>query len=325
MTGKKKQPALTRDYVLSKVSQYEIFRRLLGDFKIGEGFCNILRGEKKESAIVRVFDGKLVLKDYGDSRFNGDCFDLVQFVNNCSFYEALERIDKDFNLSSLQIYKSVKLEDTVAAPPIFHVITRSPDREDLKWWKMFHQGLDDLKRENIYFPKEIWRNRQKIPITLRTFCYFYPELNAFKLYRPDGKVGKKVWYHERKWDSGIPNTVLEGKENILNCSKAFVATSKKDKMVLLKALEMDCICNIQAENIDAIDDENMEYIKANSEEQYICGDRDAAGKRFSWILTKEFGYKHVNPPDDMPKDFAAWGKDYGLKPINEHFKNKGLI
>lgn len=332
--GKKKEELLSKEYILKKVSEYEIFRRVLGvDFKINESFCNPLRAESNESAIVREFSNegmgrwgkKLVLKDYGDSSYNGDCFDLVQKENGCNFYEALELIEKQFDLKSGRIIISKKPEIVDSTPPQFQVITRSPTQEELKWWETYHQGLQDLKSENIYFPKEIWRNKKKIPITILTYCYFYPELQAWKLYRPHGRLGKKIYYQDRKWDSGIPNNLMENKGNIVNQKKAFIATSKKDKMVLRQALQINNIANIQSENLEAINDVDMLSIKETTEEQFICGDRDEAGKKFSWLLTKEFGFKHVNPPDDMPKDFADWGRDYNLPPIKEHFIKKGII
>lgn len=317
---------LDKSYILSRISEEEIFRKLVGDFKIGETFCNPLRGERTESTIIREIDGRLKMKDYGDSRYNGDCFDLVMFVNSCSYDEALRLIEKDFSLSSGNTLIHLPPKNNIETkPPVFKIITRAPTQEELRYWEDYHLGLDDLKAEEIYFPETIWRNNQKIGNALLTYCYWYEELQAWKLYRPHGEIGKRTWYTRRKWDSGIPNDYMENKSSFKGCDKAILATSKKDKMVLRKALELDCIGNIQAENLNAIKDEDMEYIKANSNTQYVAGDRDKAGKVFTWLLTNEFGFKHVNPPDDKPKDFADWGRDYGLEEIRNHFKIKAII
>ena len=65
-------------------------------------------------------------------------------------------------------------------------------------------------------------------------------------------------------------------------------------------------------------------------EVWISYDSDPAGKKASIKITKEFGFKHINVPDnyweeDGIKDWADVYNKYGSNPIIEHFKKKGLI
>jgi hypothetical protein len=319
---------LTKESILERISEYDIFRSILGNFKIGVSFCNPLRGENKPSAIIRQINGKLILKDYVAEEYNGDCFHLVQHENNCSFYEALQVIEKNFNLGNPEPSKIITWKQPVIKefkPPLIQVETRNPTKEELHYWNLHHLDLIDLK--DIYFPKSIYRNRKKVYLSdnILTFCYWFEEEKAWKIYRPYGKTGGDVPIHLRKWDSSLRFDYIEDLEAIKGVDNAFVATSRKDKMVLKKALGVTGLCNIQGENIAAINDKDMQFIKNNSRKQYTCGDRDQAGKTFSWLLTNEFGFLHVNPPDDKPKDFADWAREEGLIPILNHFRIKKIV
>jgi hypothetical protein len=118
---------------------------------------------------------------------------------------------------------------------------------------------------------------------------------------------------------------MDGLENIKNCNNALVTKSKKDKMVIKKILP--CVASVQNESVVAINEENLNYLKANSNIQWINFDSDAPGKKNSWHYTTEFGFRHINVPDQLfpVKDFADMAKEYGLKAVEEHFKTKGLI
>jgi hypothetical protein len=85
---------------------------------------------------------------------------------------------------------------------------------------------------------------------------------------------------------------------------------------------------VQNESISAFSEETVKIIKENSKDVFYGGDSDEMGKHNSWIITENFGFHHINPPDKyLPEinDFADWGKAYGLIKLKEHFINKGVL
>ena len=101
-------------------------------------------------------------------------------------------------------------------------------------------------------------------------------------------------------------------------------------MVLIKALETDCICVTQAEDPACMTPATLKHIKDNSKIQVVASDNDPQGKKFSWWLTTEHGYKHCNVPDPLREkgltDFADWARaEKSLSVVRNHFIKKGFI
>jgi hypothetical protein len=102
-------PTLTRDYILSKISQEQIFEYYLGVQVDGSGAL------MKTPAVIRPRDnnptfnfkysdnGKLRARDWA-GYFWGDCFDIVAYVlrldakDKKSFNVILDQIARDFRL-----------------------------------------------------------------------------------------------------------------------------------------------------------------------------------------------------------------------------------
>lgn len=88
---------LTKEYILSKVSEEEIFEHY--GIKVQKGlFCSKLRQDKRPTvSFYRNKSGRLIMHDFGDSSFI-DCFSYVQILFDVSYYMALQIIANDFKL-----------------------------------------------------------------------------------------------------------------------------------------------------------------------------------------------------------------------------------
>lgn len=333
---------LTIESILEKVTEYDIYRHFMPikNWELNTVTNSPFSKDDNPSFIIGNKFGKLTHKAFNSSNIKGDCFTFVQQLFNLpSLNEALKIIDKELNLGisqqkvdNLEVIKwKQPKESIIKPPPTIQITTRKPNKEELGYWEQYGITLEDLKRENVYFPKTIYRNKKKIPNTLLTFCYFYPEINKIKIYRPLAPKREKntppwLW----KWDnSGIPFDYCEGLNNIKNCKYAFLTKSKKDRILLSKVLNINCIADVQAENPSCISEATLSHFKANSEHQVTVFDADPPGKESSLWLTKEYGFKHCNVPDkylkEGIKDFSDLYKVYGKEPIIEHFKQKGYI
>ena len=91
--------SLTKENILKKVSEYQVFSYYLGcDFKSGVVMSSPLRQDDKPSfSIFTDRKGTLRFKDFGTGD-TGDCFTLIQKLFGIDFYSSLIRISEDFKL-----------------------------------------------------------------------------------------------------------------------------------------------------------------------------------------------------------------------------------
>jgi len=331
--------------ILNRVSDYDIYRFYIGDFTIGESFCNPFRKDIHPSMVIREGAIELYHQDFADDRYRGTCFHLVQQKFCCDMATALRQIDKDMALgvfggaywargtkSPVVTWERPKTE--LHKPPRLSVITRRPTAEELRWFNEFHIDNHVPVPDNIYFPRTIYRNYQKLALAKNdlVICYHYPELghDYWKIYRPlQHKRMKDTPVYKWKWDSNIPFTHC----SFLDFPAAKVAgliKSRKDRRVVMKATGID-FGVFEGESPAAITDETIQYVREHSERQLIVSDNDDAGKKVSWWMTQEKGFFHCNVPDQYRvaynwTDFADWARGAKtLDVITQHFKEKGWI
>lgn len=333
---------LTTEAILKKISTYDIYRFYNGPFKVNRVCVNKYRGEKDPSLIIGTkVSNELTHKDFGDYSWRGNAFNFVQQIHNCDFPTALLIIDRDFGLGIVS-GQDVKEKPAIISwkepiielkkPPIIQVTYSKMTKEALDYWARLGQGEEDLKRENIVQPISIWRNKKRVPMgDLLTFAYIYEDVDKCKIYRPFApKKTTDTPFNQWKWDSNVPFDYTDNIGCIPGCETMFLTKSKKDRMVLMKALQTDCIADVQAEDPACINDMKIKVFNSVPR-RYIISDNDKKGKEFSWWLTTHHGFKHVNVPDKYlisePKctDFADLCYHYGIQAVIDHFKTKGII
>lgn len=309
--------------IFSRISAYDVYRFYLGDFQVNTPFCNRLRGESNPSLIIREDNGQLYHFDNGDTHYRGNCVELVMQKYFCDYSTALKWIKKDFGLSDETVERSPVITwkrpiETQKRPPKIHVVTRKPTNEEIQWWNRLLQSTDDLKRENIYFPREIYRNFQRLPVDKLelTICYYYPDVDKWKIYRPGmPKRTKETPPHKWKWDTNLPFDYIENLGAMQFANRGLLTAKKKDRLYLSKILETDKICNVQAEDPACVSDDTMVVLKGIPE-MWGNGDNDAKGLQFTEFLAME-GFKTVNG------DFPDLGLSLGHETVLNYFKTHG--
>jgi len=240
-------------------------------------------------------------------------------------------IDKDFGLGIVNFenvgeYKKIvqqykQPEEEGKRYSLIQAVTRPFTKEELEYWNLYHQDLQDLRDNNIYSIKKLYLNKQLFSLkeTELRFGYYYE--GCWKIYKPFAPK-------KNKWvPNNVPITTMDGKSNIKNCSTAFISKSKKDFMVIKKVFP--CCCAVQNEGIACFSHENIEYLKANSDRQILGFDSDEPGVANSQQITKIFDFDYCNVPKkylyEGINDFADLGRHYGLSAIEQIFKEKGLL
>jgi hypothetical protein len=334
MISGERKVKISIDAVLSRISEYDIFRYYMPhqDWRINRVTYSPFRHENNPSFMIGNKLGYLMFIDYTDTSKRGDCFNFVQMLHNLSSVsDTLKMIDRDFGLGFStgvmtgeykKIISEYKQPDIEKRYSLIQVKTRKFTNRELDYWAEYHQDIQDLRDNNIYSIKELYLNKQRFPLgenELR-FGYLY-EGQYWKIYRP--LADKK-----HKWmPNNVPITAMDGKENIKNCSVAFINKSKKDFMVMKKLFP--CSCAVQNEGLGCFSHENVEYLKANSDRQILSFDADDVGVQNSKQITQMFDFEYTNVPRQYLaegiKDWADLAKVHGLKVIEDYLKSKNLL
>jgi hypothetical protein len=329
----RKRIDLTPDSILNKISEYDIYKMYMPhqNWKINVVTYSPFRNEKNPSFIIGYRGGALRYVDFGDSSKKGGCFDFIMMLFNISLREALLMIDRDFDLgivcgSSTKNYERIVsdyAQPTATSKREFfiQVKTRKFTHEELAYWNGYYQDVDDLRANNVYSIDTVYLNKQKFPIkdTELRFGYLYE--GHWKIYRPF--ADKK-----NKWmPNNVPITMMDGLQDIKDCDVAFINKSKKDYMVMKKIYP--CCCAVQNEGMGCFSEENVEYIKENSERQILSFDSDETGVKNSQMITDKFGFEYCNVPrlylDEGIKDWADLARIHGLKTIEKYLTQKQII
>ena len=334
MIGGERKTKLSIEAILSRISEYDIFRFYMPnrDWTINRVTYSPFRKENNPSFMIGNRLGYLMFIDYADTSLRGDCFNFVQKLHNLpSVSDTLKMIDKDFGLGLstgvmtgeykkiIAQYKQPEIEKRYS---LIQVKVRKFTQEELAYWNQYHQDIQDLRDNNIYSIKDLYLNKQKFPLleTELRFGYLY-DGQYWKIYRPLAEK-KKKWM-----PNNVPITAMDGKENIKNCQVAFINKSKKDYMVMKKLFP--CSCAVQNEGLGCFSHENVEYLKANSDRQILSFDADTVGVQNSKQITEMFDFEYANVPRQYLaegiKDWADLAKAHGLQAIENYLKSKNLL
>jgi DNA primase len=329
-----KRTHLTAEAILDKISDYDIFRFYMPhqNWKINSVTNSPFRKDSNPSFLIGYKSKHLTFIDFGDSSIKGNCFTFVQMLFRLSTYdEVLRMIDRDFDLgistgTSTQNY--VRIISDYAQPTatmkreyFIQVKTRKFTHEELAYWNEYYQDIDDLRENNVYSIDTVYLNKKKFPLkdTELRFGYLYE--GHWKIYRPF--ADKKT-----KWmPNNVPITMMDGLNDIKDCEVAFINKSKKDYMVMKKIYP--CCCAVQNEGMGCFSEENVAYLKENSDRQILSFDSDETGVKNSQQITDKFGFEYCNVPriylGEGIKDWADLARVHGLKTIEKYLTQKEII
>lgn len=329
-----RRTSLTAEAILDKISDYDIFRFYMPhqNWRINSVTNSPFRKDNHPSFLIGYKSKNLTFIDFGDSSIKGDCFEFVKKLFRLpTFDDALRMIDRDFDLgiatgTSTQNY--VRIISDYAQPTstmkreyFIQVKARKFTHEELAYWNEYYQDIDDLRENNVYSIDTVYLNKKKFPLkdTELRFGYLYE--GHWKIYRPF--ADKKT-----KWmPNNVPITMMDGLQDIKDCDVAFINKSKKDYMVMKKIYP--CCCAVQNEGMGCFSEENVAYLKENSDRQILSFDSDETGVKNSQQITDKFGFEYCNVPriylGEGIKDWADLARVHGLKTIEKYLTQKDII
>ena len=225
---KKQNNPITLDYILSKVTEYDIYARYLGQFKIGFIYNSPFRKDKNPSfGIFRSKkSGKLLFKDHG----NGECGDVIKFVELftgiTNYNDLLKQIIKDMQITNNTVLHSTK-EIEKNNETVIGVVRQDWTNIDKNYWSQFGITLNTLKKFKVssikYYlcngiVKSIYKDENPM--------YAYKVYDHFKIYKP---LADKY----TKWRNNLTENDIQGYEQLpKNGDLLIITKSLKDVMVL---------------------------------------------------------------------------------------------
>jgi DNA primase len=276
-----KQPDITLDWILSKVTEYDIYAKYIGEFKVGMIYNSPFRKDKNPS--FGIFYSKrtnqLLFKDHG----TGECGNVIKFVQLYTGITNYPDILKDI-VNRLNISNSTKLTTTQYKPPtetVIGIVRQNFTETDKKYWSQFNIDINTLKKFNVFSIKYYLCNGVVKGIYKDTNpMYAYKVYNNFKIYRP---LGDKY----TKWRNNLTEYDIQGYEQLPQKGDTLIITkSMKDVMCLYK---MGIPAISPSSESTFIPDKCLEELKTRFKRILILFDRDVAGIKYLRKISKKTG------------------------------------
>lgn len=263
---------ITLEYILSKVTEYDIYAHYLGQFKVGMIYQSPFRKDKNPS--FGVFYSKrtkqLLFKDHG----TGECGNVIKFVQLYTGKTNYNDILQDI-VAKLNITPETRLDSSKQYIPstetVIGVVRQEFTDTDIKYWNQFNISTKTLKKFNVNSIKYYLCNGVVKGIYKpENPMYAYKVYNNFKVYRP---LGDKY----TKWRNNLTEYDVQGYEQLPKKGEICIITkSLKDVMCLY---EMGIPAISPSSESTWIPDTVLEDILKRFKRVLICFDRDGPGVR----------------------------------------------
>jgi len=307
---------LSKDVILSRITEYDIFRYYCQSFKeLNTKFCSELRKDQTPTVSIIKWNNKLLYKDFGYSDHTFDCFSYVQHVYNLKFFDCLRIIDNDFNLNLA--HKKDAIAFTRGCLGYRHN-KFIPDKEVViikkkrRSWK--------LKDKNFW---------DKYSVTKETLCifavepldYYWVNYNRFKCnsITYSYKIGSKYKiyspYSDVKWTSNTTKKHVQGYKQLPDEGDLLIITSSLKDIMCLYEMGYAAIA-LQSE-MQMPDEKLIERLKERFKNIMILYDNDLKdpnpGQIMGNKISDTYGFKNLCIPDQ-----------YKCKDVSDLIKERGM-
>lgn len=277
---------ITLDWILSKVTEYDIYAKYIGQFKVGMIYNSPFRKDKNPS--FGIYYSKrtkqLLFKDHG----TGECGNVIKFVSLFTGKTEYNDILSDI-VDKLNITNNTKLVSSKQyIPPtetVIGVVRQEFTDVDINYWKQFNISINTLKKFNVNSIKYYLCNGiVKGTYKRENPMYAYKVYNNFKIYRP---LADKY----TKWRNNLTDYDIQGYEQLPQKGDIlFITKSMKDVMCLH---EMGYLAVSPSSESTFLPKDVLEQLKTRFKRIIILFDRDTAGVKRSRKLSRETGLEAI--------------------------------
>lgn len=273
---------ITLDWILSKVTEYDIYAKYIGQFKVGMIYNSPFRKDKNPS--FGIYYSKrtkqLLFKDHG----TGECGNVVKFVSlytgKTEYNDILQDIVEKMNITNNTKLASSK-QYIPSTETVIGIVRQEFTDVDINYWSQFGISIKTLKKFNVnsikYYlcdgiVKGIYKRENPM--------YAYKVYNNFKIYKP---LGDKY----TKWRNNLTEYDIQGYEQLPQKGDIlFITKSMKDVMCLY---EMGLPAISPSSESTFIPNTVLEQLKTRFKRIIILFDRDVAGCKQSRKISLKTG------------------------------------
>lgn len=285
---------VTLDWILSKVTEYDIYSAYLGNFKVGMIYNSPFRKDKNPSfgCYYSRRTKQLMFKDHG----TGDCGNVIKFVQLFTGLTNYSDILNDI-VNKLKITNDTQLVSSKQYIPsqetVIGVVRQDFTKADIDYWSQYNISKQTLKKFDVSSIKYYLCNGIVKGIYKDTNpMYAYKVYNHFKIYKP---LADKY----TKWRNNLTENDIQGFKQLPKTGDILIITkSLKDVMCLY---EMGIPAISPSSESTWIPEKALEDILKRFKTVLICFDRDGAGLKNLRKLSLKTGLKWII----MPKRFKA--------------------
>ncbi|UVX35343.1 MAG: CHC2 zinc finger protein [Bacteriophage sp.] len=273
---------ITLDWILSKATEYDIYAKYIGQFKVGMIYNSPFRKDKNPS--FGIYYSKrtkqLLFKDHG----TGECGNVIKFVSLFTGKTEYNDILSDI-VDKLNITNNTKLVSSkqyiLPTETVIGVVRQEFTDVDINYWKQFNISINTLKKFNVNSIKYYLCNGiVKGTYKRENPMYAYKVYNNFKIYRP---LADKY----TKWRNNLTDYDIQGYEQLPQKGDIlFITKSMKDVMCLH---EMGYPAVSPSSESTFLPKDVLEQLKTRFKRIIILFDRDVAGVKRSRKLSRETG------------------------------------
>lgn len=313
---KKPSNPITLDWILSRVTEYEIYAHYIGQFKVGAIYNSPFRKDRNPSFGIYYSKraNSLLFKDYG----TGECGNIVKFVSLYTGKTDYQEILQDI-VNRLKITNNTKLDNSKQYIPtretVIGIVRQPWTLADIGYWSMFHINQKTLEKFNVSSIKYYLCNGIVKGIYKDTNpMYAYKVFNNFKIYRP---LADKY----TKWRNNLSQDDIQGWQQLPKKGDILIITkSLKDVMCLY---EMGIPAISPSSESTWISDKALEVLKKRFKRILVCFDRDEAGVKNLRKISLKTGLEPILVNKKFhAKDISDAIKLNGFETIKQWLENE---
>jgi hypothetical protein len=306
---------LNKEEIFKRITEEQIFEKYLQlPVEEGETYHNPLRADNKAGCrYYRAKNGRIYFKDFSKG-YHWDCFNVVQYIYNCSFIEACRIIVRDFRLNNTPALHEWNLQEVQKRRINIQISAREWTIQDAEYWNQYHISLSTLTRFRVYPCKAFWINGEYYRCKTKDPCYAYYFGNKlFKLYFPFRK--------ENRFFQNIhqEDNLLQGYNQLTKSSDLLIITKSYKDVMSYYELDVEAVAPISETQI--ITKEQYEEFSNIYPYCITNGDNDYRGRIFMLDHFRNYKLPYCVFPKTWGKDLSDNIKLFGFDKIKEILTN----
>lgn len=303
-----KKKNIEKSDILSRTTEYAIFAKYIGNFKIGHVYNSPLREDKNPSFGVFVSNktGTLLYKDMA----SGDCGDVFNFVkrykNLATYNDTLNLIVEDMNIDTSVEGMTSEARRYEVKETHISVVRKQMSQVDKDFWSQFSITAETLKLYKVdAIQKYLVNNVVKSKYDIKNPMYSYKVFNKFKIYKP---LAPKI----DKWRGNLSPLDVFGFEQLPEGGDLLIITKALKDVMVLKELGYDAVA--PSSESTPMPDVVVENLKTRFKRIIIFYDRDKTGMTFARQFSQKHGFNAI-----------FINKKYKTKDISDLVKKLGYV